>query len=288
MKILRSLGIVLGFFFLSGCSSLFYFPDHYTYRTPDQFKLKYDSFFFESDDGTKLHAWKIHRRHQERKSLGTILHFHGNAQNLSAHFLGLLWLAEMDYDLMIFDYRGYGQSGGQPYQKGIYQDSLKAMQIAFEFSLENKSPFIVYGQSLGGNIALRTLVDFEHKEAIKFLVLDSTFLSYQKMAWDKMTSAWILIPFSPLSFVFFSDAYASELVIDKMPNIPTLVIHGTHDFVVPYKFGEKIYQRLKQPKWMWTVENGGHTDAFFRPEHNYRDDFIKLLSGLPFSNTMNK
>ncbi|MFZ4714172.1 MAG: alpha/beta hydrolase [Bacteriovoracaceae bacterium] len=284
LSITRSLGLILGFLFLSSCSNLFYFPDHYTYRTPDQFNLNYESFTFPSSDGTSLNGWKIQRRHSERKSLGTILHFHGNAQNLSSHFMMLAWLAEVDYDLMIFDYRGYGQSGGSPSQDGIYLDSLAAMKKGYEYSLENKSPFIVYGQSLGGNVAMRALVDFEFKDQVKLLVLDSTFMSYQKMAWDKMTSAWILIPFSPLAFIFFSDRYASDLVIDRLPKIPVLVIHGTNDQVVPYKFGKKIYDRLNNEKWLWTVQDGYHTDGFFRPDHNYREDFLSFLKDRAIQN----
>jgi hypothetical protein len=213
-----------------------------------------------------------------KPSLGTILHFHGNAQNLSSHFLMLSWIAEYGYDLFIFDYRGYGQSTGAPSQDGIYLDSMAGMQKGYEFSLENKSPLIVYGQSLGGNVALRAIVDFSYKDQIKLLILDSTFASYQKMAWDKLTSAWILIPFSPLAYVFFSDKYASGLILNKLPPIPTLVIHGTNDLVVPFKFGQELYSKIETQKWFWKIENGTHTDAFFRNEHNYKEDFIKFLN----------
>ena len=97
------------------------------------------------------------------------------------------------------------------------------------------------------------------------------------MAWDKLTSAWILVPFSPLAYIFFSDKYASSLVLKKLPSIPTLVIHGTHDLVVPFKFGEDLYSKLDTKKWFWKIENGTHTDVFFRQEHNYREDFVKFL-----------
>jgi fermentation-respiration switch protein FrsA (DUF1100 family) len=273
----QSLGLFLGFLFLSACSNFFYWPDHYLYRTPDHYKLEYQSINFESKDGTILHGWKIHRREMKKPSLGTIVHFHGNAQNLSSHFLMLSWLAEYGYDLFIFDYRGYGQSGGAPSQDGIYLDSMAGMQKGYEFSLENKSPLIVYGQSLGGNVSLRAIVDFPFSKEIKLLILDSTFSSYQKMAWDKLTSAWILVPFSPLAYIFFSDKYASSLVLKKLPSIPTLVIHGTHDLVVPFKFGEDLYSKLDTKKWFWKIENGTHTDVFFRQEHNYREDFVKFL-----------
>lgn len=45
---------------------------------------------------------------------GTVLHFHGNAANISNHVLQVEWLPDRGFNLLVFDYRGYGISQGSP------------------------------------------------------------------------------------------------------------------------------------------------------------------------------
>lgn len=273
----KSLIFGLGFF-LSACSGIFYQPDRIEYATPTQFKIDYESFYFQTTPlSPKLHGWKLYRSDRKQRSKGTFLLFHGNAQNLTSHFFSLAWMTKQGYDVMIYDYRGYGKSEGIPELRTTHQDALTALKEGYQFSIENNSPFFVMGQSLGGNIALRAIYDFPLKDKIKLLIIDSSFLSYQKMVWDKLTMAWILYPFSPLAYILYSDEFSSGTIIDKLPSIPTLVIHGKKDFIVPLKFGQEIYQRLKAPKWIWEVEQGMHIDAFFIKEPDYRAKFITFL-----------
>jgi len=82
----------------------------------------------------------------------TIIQFHGNAQNFSAHYLSLAWLTKQEFNLFTFSYRGYGNSEGRPDQKGTYLDGLAALNQGWELHKKSGAKkFIVYGQSLGGS-----------------------------------------------------------------------------------------------------------------------------------------
>ncbi|WP_127718180.1 alpha/beta hydrolase [Halobacteriovorax sp. HLS] len=262
----------------SSCSNLFYFPTDYFYADPKTQDIEYSDIDFKSTDDTQLHGWLM-TSNKVKKKKGLILYFHGNAQNLTSHWLNLGWLTKKGYDIFIFDYRGYGLSKGQANQQGLNKDSIAALNWAYE-KQRDYPKFIVYGQSLGGAVSMRALKDFKHRDEIDLYILDSTFISYQSIAFDKLKNAGVFVVLSPLSYILVSDEYAARDFVSKI-EIPTLVIHGQKDPIVPYKFGQEIYQKLStKKKWWWSVEDGGHTDIFWPKNLKYRSKFVTFLDEL--------
>ncbi len=280
---MRQLLIIVSLLGISACSHLFYQPTRQTYFTPDQFKLEFKDHTLLTQDGVKLHGQLISADPKVTRR-GLVVHFHGNAQNLSSHFLNLAWVTKQGFDLFVFDYRGYGKSEGEPNQEGVYQDALAAMSFGKKLFEENKKSekekFIIVGQSLGGVISLRAIADFEFKDKVDLLVLDSTFMSYKSIAFDKLTDFWLFVPFSPLAFVLVSDEYAADDTLDKV-KIPILVIVGEKDKVVPSKFGKRIYKDSSAShKWIWKLEDGQHIDGFHVYDGKYRKEFVELVDKL--------
>ena len=263
---------------LAGCTNLFYHPDRVQYVEPKNYNFNYREVTFFPKDGTELIGWFFPAKTAKVK--GTIIHFHGNSQNMSAHFLGLSWVMERGYNLFVWDYRGYGISDGNPSPKGLYQDSMAALNEGRKLWSENgKGKFVVYGQSLGGVIAMKALGDYKETPNIDLIVQDGTFMSYQDLGFDKLYHT-LLMPLSPLAYVLVTDKYSSEKVVKKIQR-PTLVIVGERDKVVPSKFGKKIYKTLTTPKkWIWKIEKGEHITTFHDPKGPYRDRFIELLESL--------
>jgi uncharacterized protein len=264
--------------FLMGCTSLFYHPDRVQYVKPENYNFAYREVTFHPKDGTELIGWFFPAKTPAPK--GTIIHFHGNAQNISAHFLNLSWVMDRGYNLFVFDYRGYGISDGKPTPDGVYQDSLAALAEGRKLWAENgKGKFVVYGQSLGGAVAMRALEDFPELDHVDLVVQDGTFMSYQDVAFHKLSRS-LLLPLSPLAYVLVSDEYATERFVRKLAR-PTLVIVGESDKVVNKKFGHEIFDSLITPqKWLWKIPKGEHISTFHDPKARYRDDFIKLLEEL--------
>lgn len=266
-------------FFLSSCSHLFYQPSSEHFVNPAQFKLAYQDIYFNSSDKVKLHGWFFPA--QNKKIKGTIVQFHGNAQNISTHFLSLYWLVSEGYNLFTFDYRGYAKSGGKPNQEGVHHDAIAAMNKALELHLSNgDGKFVIYGQSLGGAISLRAIKDWSEQDKIDLIVVDSSFSSYQEIAFDKLKSSILLFPLSPLAYVLVSDKFAPSKIIRELKN-PTLVIVGDKDNIIPPKFGVEIYKSLQSKrKWIWKLPHGQHIDAFHHDNGSYRLRFINLLDNL--------
>ena len=258
----------------SSCTHLFYYPSPKMYYEPKKFHLTPKDVWFQTEDGEKIHAWLFEA--DRKPALGTILFFHGNAENLTSHYVQLAWLPAEGYNFLIFDYPGYGQSSGEASQRGTVQAGRAAIDWLHQY---DPQPLIIFGQSLGGAIAQKVVMDKKDQIPIKGIVLDSTFNSYQGIARKKLSLSWITWILQPLAYLLISDKYqATE--IDKISPIPVLVTHGQSDFVVEPELGEKVFQQLKEPKQIWRIEGGQHTDIFWSHEGKYRPQFLKWLADL--------
>lgn len=251
---------------LSSCTNLLYFPDKMLWGDPKVQNIEYKEYYKLSLDGTRLYFWDLESLDPNPENL--VLMFHGNAQNLSAHVFNISWMTKFKTDILIFDYRGYGLSDGTPHPKGLATDGLAALNIAWEkFKTKKYKRFIVYTQSLGGDVALKALEDFENRSKINLLVLDSTFRNPQEVARNKVGVIGLLMS---------GESVANE----KLTHIimPTLVIHNRFDPVVPFIFGKDLFERIPATKkYFWELNEGRHGDVFFIKNGEYRREFLNLL-----------
>ena len=272
--------LLLSLIFFS-CTGLFYQPDQHLYRNPNQLKINFKDVWFKSRDGTKLNGWYLKNSQKLCKPKGLVLFFHGNAQNISAHFVALSWLVEYGYDIFIPDYRGYGQSSGEASMEGIYEDSLAMLAKSWElFQQDHHKKFIIYGQSLGGIIAMRAHQDFSHNKEVDLLVLDSTFSSYQDVVQTIASKRWFTSILKPFVSLLINDSYRAKEYISKIQT-PTLVIHSRDDEIIPFRNGVNIFKSLNvKKKWFWRLEKVSHINVFYKDEDKNRKRFLKLLNHL--------
>lgn len=257
-----------------GCSSLLYHPRHQLFHDPAKLNLKPQDVEFSSDDGTLLHGWYFEGKQPSR---GLIVFFHGNGENITSHYLTLLFVLEHGFDFFIFDYQGYGKSDGFASPSGTIADGKAALRRAYQ--IRPDLPLIVYGQSLGGAVAIRSVYEMKKELPIRLLIVDSTFSSYQDVARDVLAKGWLGWPFQWLPYIVLSDRYAPEDMIGEIHPIPLVVIHGTNDQIINYRFGERVFALAKDPKEFWTVEGGYHIDSLWRKEGNIKQKFLdKILS----------
>ena len=266
-------------FFLVGCTSLFYFPRIQGRKLlePARFKLQEEDVFLHGVNGQQIHAWWFPAKGDfSGKSLGTVVFFHGNAENITSHFASLSWLPEAGYNYLIWDYPGYGLSAGEPSPK----DNVNSAHIVLNWAHEkDPRPLIIYGQSLGGNIALRSALDMKSTIPLRAVVIDGSFISNRSVARQKASESWLLWLIQPLAWLVMSDEY-SPAGIDTLSPVPLLVIHGQKDQVVAPKFGEAIYEQAAQPKEIWRIPEGTHNSTFWAHDRVYRKKFLEYLEGL--------
>ncbi len=260
-----------------GCSSLLYQPVNQQIHSPQQMGLTYDETKITTSDGEKLNAWYF----KAEKPKGLIIFFHGNAQNISTHFASLGWIVREGYSFMIFDYRGYWKSTGETTPKGTVLDGKAALKWGQKESTSLGVPLIVFGQSLGGAISLRSVAEVSPEITPQLLVVESTFKSYKSAANSVLSNAsWITWPFQWLAYLVIGDKWAPKNHLQKISPTPLVVIHGTNDKVIEYDLGQELYNSAPNPKELWTVENGGHINSFWLAKGKWRKKFLEKLNNL--------
>ncbi len=249
---------------LSGCGAFIFQPEKEHYPNRNLEKVNREEIFFQSADGTKLHGWILTPK-SDVTYKGTILHLHGNAQNISTHSGFVLWLVEEGYHAVVFDYRGYGKSDGSPSLKGVHLDAEAAIEKAFTLSGVAEDGLIVFGQSLGGAIAIRTIADSPHKPKIKALILESVFSDYRAIVREKAATCFLSWPLQYPIALTYSNRYSPLKWIKRVSPVPILILHGTNDPVVPWHHGEALFKAAAEPKGFWTTAPTGHTRSFADP-----------------------
>lgn len=279
--LLQGLFLFLLLLEFSACSHFLYYPSEQLLYPPSRLGLEPEEVWLDSGSGNKLFAWYF-RNKAKKTPRAIVVYFHGNGENLSSHYLNLVWLLDHDYDFLIFDYSGYGRSEGDPSPQVTVADGKAALawtRNKIRTLPGKKTKIIVYGQSLGGAVALRTVAEVQDRKDIALVVADSTFLSYRQMGASILSKHWLTWLFQPLGYAFLSDRYSPRDEITKISPTPLLVVHGNKDEIVNEQFGRELFERALPPKDFWLVEGGEHTDIFRNPKHakEYQTKFRKYL-----------
>ncbi len=267
--------IFLALILCNGCTNLFLQPsrDFEPTRFPDSVMVEDVRI---KGTANMLHGWLITPQNMECK--GLILFFHGNAENISTHSNGVAWLVPQGYCVLTFDYQGYGKSEGKADVDVIHADAAIMLQQAVSRAESIAKPLIVFGQSLGGAVAIYAVATSAQKSKIAALIVEGTFISYRSIAREKLSEhvlTWFLQPLVPLLII---DRYSPAYWAQEVYPVRFLIMHGVEDKTVSFHNGEKIFEKARGPKEFWKTAPKGHTASFNDPE--IRRKFLEYLSGL--------
>jgi uncharacterized protein len=272
LSIIRLLPLLLLLGGCSGCSGVFLQPDRRLHAKPEQVGAAWEEACFSAADGTPLTGLWLKAKPGPGK--GVVVQFHGNGENMTSHFLFVWWLTLEGWDVLAFDYRGYGASAGEKSLAGAVEDGVAA--LAYARGKAAGRPLAVLGQSLGGALALASL-EKDGGEGVKALILDSTFASYRAIARDKLGQLWLTWPFQwPLSFLIREGDAPQRLAARRKP-VPLLQFHGTGDPVVPFYLGKRLFDAAAGPKEFVEVDGSGHTEAFGQQRAAHQKRIVAFL-----------
>lgn len=240
---------------LIGCTGLFFYPSKKGFPNNNLDSYDFSDVYFPSASGVTLHGILIK---PVIKSRAAVLFFHGNAMNLDYHLYNVLWLVDEGFTVFAVDYRGYGKSTGSIDIDGVHQDAEASLEKLLVLCPEQAQKVIVFGQSLGADIAAYTVANTKYRQNVRALILDSPFSSYKELAREKLSH--IIFPFNYLfyPFTFVIDDFYSAVRWVKNIDVPLLVICGTNDPVTPLDYCRKTYERAVMPKEIWMNDAPGH------------------------------
>ena len=121
--------------------------------------------WLEAGDGVRIHAWWTPAREgparEDAPSRGTVLYAHGNAETMATR----AWIADRlrrrGFDVLMFDYRGYGLSEGRASEEGLARDARAAWRHVVEERGVAPHRIVLMGHSLGSAVATRLALEVE-------------------------------------------------------------------------------------------------------------------------------
>ncbi len=223
-------------------------------------------------DGNTLQGWLLYGKGRHGRPVGQsplVLYFPGNSLNRRERINDLREIASRGFDVLIFDYRGFGDSTGSPTESGLSADALLVWNYARDRLGYDERRIVVFGESIGGAVAL-SLWSSENKDPPRpaAVFLNSTFTSMpQTVAWH--------YPLFPFQF----------LLLDRWPSIerirrvdsPVIVFHGAEDRIVPVDQGRALAQAAPHARLIETP-GANHNEI---PMMRLREELDAILASLP-------
>jgi hypothetical protein len=221
--------------------------------------------WFRNAEGQRLHGWLFQTA--TRPGGGAILYAHGNGGNVSY----CVWvgesLAARGFDVLLFDYRGYGRSEGEPAgERGLYADTEAAYDYLTQERGHPARRVTLYGQSLG----TAAVADVAARRECGALVLESGLSSAADMA-------ALIMPWLPR---FVRGLTRNKLdTVSKLPRVrcPVLVVHGDRDEIIPDAQGRRLFDAAPEPKRLLIIEGAGHNDLSIVGGGKYIDTLAEFV-----------
>jgi uncharacterized protein len=217
-----------------------------------------------ASDGTKLHAWWI----PNDQAKFTFLAFHGNAANIANRAPTYEFLRSTPANVFALEYRGYGHSEGKPSEAGFYRDAKAAYQHLVTTKGIAPNTIVSFGQSLGTAVAAHLAAHHE----VAGVILEAPFPSASRVA---RHIYWFLPGLSLLVHSQFD-----TLARLKEITAPILIVHCTEDPVLPFQFGQDVYNAARPPKDFLQINATCHEESSLVAPTQYRSTLEKFLSSI--------
>ncbi|MCB1916182.1 MAG: alpha/beta hydrolase [Rhodocyclaceae bacterium] len=239
---------------------LLYFPVRELDADPAGIGLAFEAETIVTEDGVRLAAWFV----PAKASAPVVLFCHGNAGNISHRLDSIALFHRLGLSVLIFDYRGYGESEGAPDEQGTYRDAHAAWRHLREARGVPADDIIVFGRSLGAAVAAWLAA----RERPRAVILESAFTSAAALGAE-------YYPWLPVDRLL-RHRYDTLAQVAEV-RAPLLVVHSRDDEIVPFHHALAVFDVAAEPKRLLEIR-GGHNDGFLITGAPYRDALASFLA----------
>ena len=232
--------------------------------TPAAINLDYEDVWIDTEDGERLHSWFI----PCRDARGTVLFFHGNAGNISHRLESVHIFNRLGLNVLIVDYRGYGQSSGAVNEEGTYRDALASWNYLVGQRGIPADRMVVFGRSLGAAVGAWLASQAAVEPA--GVIIESSFSSGLDMGRR-------LYPILPVRLITRID-YPVKNYVTRISS-PLLVVHSRDDEIIPFDMGQAIFEAANEPKTFFEM-GGDHNAGFWISRERYVPALDAFLDGI--------
>ena len=235
---------------------LIFFPQKLDENYQFEFKQKFEEINLKANDGKLINGLLF----KSERSKGLIFYLHGNAGCLRSWGEVANVYTNLNYDVFIIDYRGYGKSEGKINgEDQLFQDN----QIAYN-ELKKKykeDEIIVLGYSIGTGPASKLAAT----NSPRLLILQAPYYNLT----DMMKQRFSFIPTFILKYKFATNDHL------KNCKMPVVVFHGDQDKVIYYGSSLKLKKEFKNGDVLITLEGQGHNGM--TDSSKYQSELERIL-----------
>jgi fermentation-respiration switch protein FrsA (DUF1100 family) len=258
-----ALGVIL-YLFQGSLVFLANLPGRALDGTPADIGLPYEDARIDTPDGERLHGWYV----PAAEARGVLLFFHGNAGNISHRLESIAIFNGLGLDVLIVDYRGYGQSTGKPSEQGTYQDARAAWDYLVDRRGVAPGRIVVFGRSLGGAVGAWLAAHLPEAATPAAVIIESSFTSGADMARR-------LYPIYPARLLTRLKYPVADFVAHLRS--PVLVVHSRDDEIIPFAMGRAVYDAAPAPKSFLELR-GDHNAGFWISRSVYAPGLDRFLT----------
>lgn len=230
----------------------------YTPPTPTSFKKSASTLQLTINPETSINATYL----PNPQARYTVLFSHGNAEDLGTLEPFLHTYQAHGFSIFAYDYPSYGASTGKPTEKNIFASIATSYFYLTETLKIAPDNIIIHGRSLGCGPSIYAASRF----SASALILESPFVSAYRVK--------TVLPLFPF------DKYQNLNNIEPL-KIPTLIMHGTNDNVIPLWHGQAIFNALKGYKQAYWVKGAGHNNIMTSDNSGYWQTITHFLEKKP-------
>lgn len=250
--------------------------------SPESLGLESETITIKVADSLQLKGYWIHAKTPEAKGIMILVHGIGGCKE---HFLGLAEkLANQGIASIVFDGRAHGESDGKFCTYGYYEKQDISKIVDFIKKENPKLSIGIWGNSLGGAIAIQAL---ENEKRIEFGVIESTFTALDQIVYEYQKRFCKGIGLRFITDVALQEAgkianFNPDKVkpINSVKNIqqPIFIAHGDSDENIHYTYGEQLYKNVASAeKEFVLVKGGGHFDLFAKGGKDYERKLMSFV-----------
>lgn len=192
----------------------------------------------------------------------TILFSHGNAENIGVSSDFIKKLSDAGFNVLAYDYRGYGMGDGTPTEEKSYEDAETAYNYLVNELKIPPEKIIIHGRSLGAAVS----IDLASRKKCGALIVESAFVSA-----FRVLTRYPIYPF---------DKFQNLKKIEKVKS-PVLFIHGRKDEVIPFWHGEMLFAAANEPKTSLWLDDARHNNVFNKYGQTYLQAIRDFAANLP-------
>ncbi len=245
--------------------------------------------FTSRDDRVQLSGWYMTAEANHVKANGkTIIFAHGYSQNRQEPHLPALALAarlvRAGFDVLMFDFRNAGQSGGRVTSVGYYEQRDVLGAVDFIATRRPGGYIGLVGFSMGASTALLAAADDDRVQAV---VADSPFSSLRRYLGENMPRwtglphlpfTWVILKIVPLLIRANIHKVNPWQAVERFSPRPILFIHGLADQTIPYTESCRLLERANERTGqLWLVPDADHVRSYRLYPDEYAERVIRFF-----------